>query len=166
MSGSLIQRMLWQTDSGQIMDGDRRYLMMRADVLMGVFRNLPAQLQHQALQAIQQSVREQGGKSAKAYFASLNNNPSLLLKTITEFSPQLGWGVWEMQQQGDCLSVKVENSPFAYGFGDSKQPVCHPIVGMLETVGELVLGGPVEVHETQCQAQGHTHCAFHAKSIT
>lgn len=162
MTDSLRQRMQWQTELGQILDGDRRYLMMRSDVLMGAFRGLPAPYQLEALQALQQSVRIHGGKSAKAYFASLNNDADRLLDTMARYSAQLGWGVWTLQKQTGALAVQVDNSPFAAGFGHCTHPVCHPIVGMLETVGELVLGDAVQVRETQCAAQGHPHCLFSA----
>lgn len=166
MTESLIERMQWQTESGQILDGDRRYLLMRTDVLMGVFRNLPSPIRQQALQALQMSVRDQGGKSAKAYFASLGNDAQRLMQTMVDFSAQLGWGVWTMSRHDHGLSVHVSNSPFAHGFGPFEQPVCYPIVGMLETVGELILGVAVRVRETRCAAQGHAHCNFVAEPKT
>ncbi|WP_397476001.1 V4R domain-containing protein [Pusillimonas sp.] len=162
MSLSLIQRLNWQTESGEILDDDRRYLMMRTDVLMGGFRNLPAAAQRQAFLALQQSVRDNGGKSVHAYFDSLNHNAGRLLETMADFSAQVGWGVWSIQMQDGSLTVQVRNSPFAQGYGRSTEPVCYAIAGMLEALGEVVLRGPVHVCETQCSAQGHAHCILNA----
>lgn len=156
MSDSLLDRMDWNTAEGQITDQDRRYVMIRNDVLMGIFGQLEPSLAAQALKAFERSVNLSGGQSAKAYFESLDNDASRLLDTMVAFSAQLGWGLWSFTRQANELQLAVRNSPFAAGYPKpAPWPVCHPIVGMLRTVGELVLGCPVNVIETQC-------CACHA----
>jgi len=161
MSGKLLDRMQWQTEAGQIMDADRRYVMLRADVLMGVFRRLGAKAGQEALSAFAESVRESGGKSAKAYFEQLGGDTEKLLGTMCSYSAELGWGSWQFTRDEKGLRLQVHNSPFAAGFGPSETPVCHAIAGMLGTVGELVLQGGVTVEETQCAAQhACAHCSF------
>ena len=53
--------------AGTIFDGDRRYLLMRTDVLMGMLQKLPAELRSPVLAALAESTREHGGKSVRAY---------------------------------------------------------------------------------------------------
>lgn len=144
------------------MDGDRRYLMMRADVLMGLFREMPAELRLPAMQALAASVRKRGGGSAKAYFEATGHQPQALVDTIARYSRELGWGCWHVEASGaDAIEVTVEDSPFAEGFGPSADPVCHAIVGMLQAVGTIVFGQPASVVETCCAAQeGVDRCAF------
>lgn len=151
MSQSLRNRMTWDTANGQILDDTRRYVMIRNDVLMGIFSRLDAKAAAQALGAFETSVMESGGQSARAYFDALSNDVNRLLDTMVAFSAELGWGVWSFSRNGTALELSVRNSPFAAGHPKpSAGPVCHPIVGMLRTVGELVFDNRVEVRETQC----------------
>lgn len=163
MTDKLLDRMSWETSSGKILDNDRRYVMLRTDVLMGIFRALPDAQQAKALQAFSDSVEQSGGQSARAYFDSLNHDARQLLDTMASYSAELGWGKWTFAAgESKALELTVKNSPFAEGFGASACPVCHPIAGMLKTVGMLVAGGPVQVEETHCAAQGlPDQCKFH-----
>ncbi len=167
MAETLRDRLQWQTSHGQIMDADRRYLLMRTDVLMGVFRELPPEARQQAFAALARSANQGGGASTRAYFQSLQGDVSALLNTMTAYSAELGWGVWFFSRdaQAHKIHLKVHNSPFAAGFGASDRPVCHPIAGILQTVGELALGQSALVQETCCAAQGHTHCEFHIQAL-
>ncbi|NLZ10557.1 MAG: hypothetical protein GX086_04375 [Alcaligenaceae bacterium] len=151
MSQSLRNRMTWDTDNGQILDDTRRYVIIRNDVLMGIFSRLDASSAAQALAAFENSVMQSGGQSARAYFNALGNDVNKLLDTMVAFSAELGWGVWSFSRTAAALELTVRNSPFAAGHPKpSAGPVCHPIVGMLRTVGELVFDNRVEVRETQC----------------
>ncbi|MCL4181928.1 MAG: 4-vinyl reductase [Burkholderiaceae bacterium] len=154
--------MEWVAPRGAIMDGDRRYLMLRADVLMGIFREMPAELRGPAMEAFAASVGKHGGRSAKAYLEAGGNRPQELLETIARYSRELGWGCWRViAHDGEAIEVTVENSPFAEGFGPAPDPVCHAIVGMLQAVGTLVFGQPASVVEACCAAQqGVDRCIF------
>lgn len=168
MKKSLLDRMQWQTELGQILDADRRYVMLRTDVLMGIFRQLPSHLQQEALQAFGRSVQQNGGASAKAYFDSLGQDTALLLDTMQSSSAELGWGVWQFTQipNTHTLQLTVQNSPFATAYGNSTTPVCYAIAGMLASVGQLVLNGPVTATEVTCAAQGHPFCSFTIQTQT
>lgn len=158
----LLGRMAWVASRGAIMDGDRRYLMLRADALMGIFRELPPDVRRPAMEAFAASIRKHGGRSAQAYFDEQGARPEALIETITAYSPALGWGSWQIAARtAEGFDVTVESSPFAEGFGHSSDPVCHPIVGMLQAVGAIVYGQPVMVVETACAAQsGIDRCRF------
>ena len=163
MTDSLRHRMNWDTANGQILDDTRRYVILRSDVLMGIFARLDAESAQKALKAFESSVMESGGQSARAYFQSLGNDVDKLLETMTGFSAELGWGVWSFSRQPDALHLSVRNSPFAAGHPKpAAGPVCHPIVGMLRTVGELVFETTVNVQETHCTAhdQQLDQCQF------
>lgn len=162
-TNTLLSRMNWDTANGQILDDTRRYVMIRNDVLMGIFSRLDPATARQALDAFEHSVMLSGGQSARAYFNSLDNNVEQLLSTMVAFSAELGWGVWSFENGDKSLLLSVRNSPFAAGHTrPAAGPVCHPIVGMLRTVGELVFDKPVEVTETQCCCPDPmaSHCLF------
>ncbi len=171
--GALKDRLRHDLNQGAIYDADRRYLMMRPDVLMGFLHRVPEDHRNTLLQAMADSVAENGGRSAQVYFESLDGNAAAFLQTMVSSSADLGWGSWQFHadaelqvavnpehlQQGFWL--KVEHSPFAHGHGPSEVPVCAPIQGMLRAVGRLLVDEGATVTETQCAAQGHDHCTFH-----
>jgi predicted hydrocarbon binding protein len=159
-------RLVRDLETGEIRDGDIRYLMLRADALMGVLRRLPVELRGTVLAAFKDSIVEHGSRSAKGYQASLPpDQQHKLLDVIAATAPQLGWGRWRfLDVSSDGLTLEVHNSPFAKGYGSAEHGVCHPIAGMLTAVGGMVLGRPVVAEETHCGAHRGSHtCRFSAK---
>lgn len=156
-------RLEWDLARGELRDGEVRYLLIRDDTLMGLFRNLPDPARATALDALARSVVEHGQRSARRYQAMGAAEARTLLGVIEATAPQLGWGAWRFTGVSEHrLALEVENSPFAAGYGASPTPVCHAIAGMLEAVGSLALGGAVRVTEQACAAQGHARCVFRA----
>ncbi len=147
-------------ERGEISEGDARYLIIRADSLMGLFRRLADPARGVALHAFADSLAEHGGRSAARYDAGDHDR---LLATIPRKAGELGWGVWSLQRSGDALELTVENSPFAHGYGAADAPVCAPITGMLRAVAALVLGGATASREDACVAAGATVCRFSAR---
>jgi predicted hydrocarbon binding protein len=156
-------RLEWDLARGELRDGEVRYLLIRDDTLMGLFRNLAEPARTAALEALGRSVVEHGRRSAQRYQGMGAAGARALLGVIEATAPQLGWGVWRFTDVSDAaLALEVENSPFAAGYGPSSTPVCHAIAGMLGAVGALALGGEVRAAEHACAAQGHARCAFRA----
>ena len=147
-------------ERGALTEGDARYLLIRDDSLMGIFRRLPEPARGAALQAFADSLAEHGGRSAARYDA---DDRDRFLATIPRKAGELGWGVWTLQRKGDALELIVENSPFAHGHGSADAPVCAPIAGMLRAVAALVLGGTAVSREETCAAAGAAACRFRAR---
>lgn len=147
--------------SGAIADGDRRYLMMRADVLMGMLHELPAELRCTVLAALAESARKHGGQSVRAYLeeGSLAGLPH----TVIEGAAAFGWGNWRFTPSQHEATLEVDNSPFAAGYGRADQPVCAPIRGIFHSLAQTVLGSAVQVVETRCAAQHAGPCRFTAR---
>jgi uncharacterized protein len=166
---SFNDRLVRDLDAGEIRDGDIRYLMIRADALMGVLRRLPLGMRNTVLAAFKDSIVEHGGRSAQGYQAALPpDQRHRLLEVIAATAPQLGWGRWHFTHvSAEGLTLEVHNSPFAKGFGRAEHGVCHPIAGMLTAVGTMVLGRPVVAEETHCGAHQDSHtCRFSAKAAS
>jgi len=156
-------RLEWDPDRGEIHDSDIPYLLIRPDSLMGIFRFLPDADRPVAFEAFARSIAHHGRGSAESYRSLGADQADALLETIADTAPQLGWGVWKLARTGDDgLSLVVENSPFASGYGQSDIPVCAPIRGMLEAVGGVVFGAQVVARETDCAATGAGQCVFEA----
>jgi predicted hydrocarbon binding protein len=160
----LAQRLQFDSVRGEVRDQDRRYLMMRPDVLMGMLRRLDDGARDVALAAFADSTAEHGKRSIMAYMESLAGDSGALLDLIYQTSPALGWGRWDFERVDGGLVLNVFNSPFAAGYGTATRPVCAPIAGMFRTVAEIVLERPVQVEETACAAmQRHVTCRFVAR---
>lgn len=163
----LAQRLAFDLVRGEVRDQDRRYLMMRPDVLMGMLRRLDDGTRDLALAAFADATAEYGKRSILAYLESLPGAAGELLDLICQTSPALGWGRWDFERIEDGLVLNVFNSPFAAGYGAATQPVCAPVSGMFGTVAEIVLARPVQVEETTCAAMhGHAICRFVARPAT
>jgi uncharacterized protein len=149
---------------GEWRDGNTRYLLIRDDSLMGMFRRLPPPARGQALVAMAAAVAEAGGRSAARYREADPSGAEALLRQVGEVAARLGWGVWRFERgAAGELSLEVANSPFAAGFGDSAEPVCAPIAGMLEAVATMVMGRPAVAEEISCGAAGGGSCRFAAR---
>ncbi len=158
------ERLTWDGETGALRDGAIRYLMIRPDALMGIFKRLSEPARREALAAFADFIYENGGKSATAYRALGGAEGRALLDVIAATAPQLGWGRWQFTTRPDGgLDLVVRHSPFVEGFGPAAAPVCAPIVGMLRVVSQMVLGAPTAADETACACQGHDSCRFSAR---
>lgn len=156
------ERITLDEESGAVYDGNRRYLVMRPDVLMGMVRALAPTVQEQVLTAFYLSAFEQGGKSVSAYQSE--DGMDRLQEIVVQGAEALGWGKWVVSAHEQGLGLQVHNSPFAAGYGQSDVPVCAPVKGIFRSLAEKVLGASVTVEETSCAAQGHGNCCFVART--
>ena len=140
-----------------------RYLRLRADTLMGMFRHLPGPARAQAFAALVRSTAEHGGDSARRYLEGSGGDAAALLAMIEKTAAELGWGNWRFaEREAARLVLEVADSPFAAGYGSADTEVCAPITGMLQAVAELALGSACEARELQCRARGAASCRFEA----
>lgn len=154
------ERVSLDEQRGEWRDGEARYLMIRHDSLMGLFRRLPAAARGDALAAFAESVAEHGRRSAESYRMSAAETDALLA-AIAQTAGQLGWGRWRLERVAhDTLRLEVINSPFATGYGSAREPVCAAIVGMLRAVATLVFGAPAVAEEIICAATEQHCCRF------
>ena len=177
--GSLRERLVFDAGAGTVHDGPRRYLLMRPDVLMGMFARLDPALRGAALQAFRASAEAQGGESLAAYFESLGHDGAALLEATAAAAADLGWGRWSFRREGEALHLAVTGSPFAHGLVASAgiegpMRACTPICGLLAASARLVLPsapgnrtddahGGIEAEELACVAAGQARCEFVAR---
>lgn len=160
-SSRLHQRLLFDIEDGQVLDGDRRYVILRADVLMGTFDQMEEPTREIALQALGRSVTHFGSDSVRAYLAQVG--PDALLQAMVENSASLGWGVWSFRRDGQQLWLEVRNSPFAAGSTRDDAPSCHAIAGMLRATVGALWPHATRVRELRClcqRAEPSDHCLF------
>ncbi len=171
MTTSLHQRLHFDTVHGQVMDQSRRYLLMRADVLMGLFDLLPQAARTQALQALGQSVTQFGVDSVRAYAAQPGADHATLLTTMQDAAASLGWGNWQFKPMPDVLQnvlpdalhLSVQNSPFAAATQQREGCACHAITGMLQGLASVLWPKGAQTSEVSCATQtGGDTCHFKA----
>ena len=163
MTTPLHERLRFDTESGSVFDATRRYVLLRTDVLMGLFDELAEPAKNEALRAFGRSVAHHGADSVRAYIES--SGTDALGQTMQDVAASLGWGRWQLSSLPDedlpSLRLAVENSPFAAADAPSTQPACHAIAGMLEAIGSALWKRPAIAHETRCRAQhGDGACRF------
>lgn len=170
---TLRERLVFDTNRGQVLDQDRRYVLMRADVLMGLFSELAEHSRADALAALSRSVLRHGGNSVRAYALGTGGAPEALFNSVGMGAAALGWGVWTFEHGSNDCTLRVKNSPFALAPGPSPYPMCAPILGMFQAVCSQAWQQPVTVRETSCRACAgeHSHpageeCIFHASLQT
>ena len=166
MTQPLHERLRFDTESGAVYDATRRYVLLRTDVLMGAFDELPEPAKSDALRAFGRSVARHGADSVRAYIAA--SGSAGLTQTMEDSATSLGWGRWHIEQAADehdtstaSLRLTMENSPFAAAAAPAAGPVCHAIAGMLEAVASALWQRPAIAHETRCRAEhGDATCQF------
>lgn len=167
--GALADRLEHDATRGEVLDGPRRYLLMRADVFSGAIALVAAPLRAAMLEAFARSVALHGADSVQAYLEALHGDRDALIASMPAAAADLGWGVWRFEPPpapGDRLALTVDNSPFVQAFEDSpaETAVCAPIAGMLTALGQALWQAPVQVRETCCAARdGGTTCRFEAR---
>ncbi|MBI4969994.1 MAG: hypothetical protein HZC25_17910 [Rhodospirillales bacterium] len=158
------ERLTWDLEKGEMRDGPVRYLLIRPDTLMGIFARLEPAERARALDAFKNSTIEHGRKSASRYQQMGNLDAEALFATIHATSPQLGWGRWTIERDGDLLNLTVRNSPFAADYeAKADRPICAPIAGMFTAVAGLATGRPMVADELECVALGASVCRFQAR---
>jgi predicted hydrocarbon binding protein len=161
---ALHERLRFDTAQGQVLDETRRYVLLRADVLMGLFDELPAAARDAALRAFGRSVASRGADSVRAYAATVG--PEGLPALMEGAAASLGWGRWTFEGAAagaptDSLRLAVDNSPFAAASMGADGPVCHAIAGMLEGLAGALWQQPAQATETRCRAEhGGGRCEF------
>lgn len=147
--------------AGEVRDGDIRYLLMRPDVLMGMFSKLTSEDRQQALQALEQSAYENGQASMRVYRELEFSNSDEMLRFFCASAARLGWGNFSYELgPEERLAFVVTNSAFAAGYGESDAPVCASITGILRAFVEVFFGRSVLVQEVECAALGSEVCRF------
>lgn len=148
---------------GTIQDGSIRYVIVRADVLMGIQACLPEASRASFLPALEESAAEHARTSFDLYRRTRAPEFAEMLETTVEMSGRLGWGRWKFAVvREDRLELIVENSPFAAASRNGAGPVCAPISGVLRAMLAAQGVRGIDVTEIDCASAGHPVCTFRA----
>ncbi|MEO7009398.1 MAG: hypothetical protein ABI156_09640, partial [Caldimonas sp.] len=96
LASALHERLEFDIAEGQVLDGPRRYLLMRTDVLAGLFAELAPDARAAALEAFGRSVAAHGLDSLRAYAAEPGVDGEALPRVVEAAAASLGWGRWRI----------------------------------------------------------------------
>lgn len=167
MTRPLRERLAWS--DGAVHDADRRYLLMRPDVLMGALVRLDAASRAAFDTAWADAARVHGGASLVAYAKAVDHDPRALTEATVAAAADLGWGRWDLQHTSGGLALQVHDSPFVAGWRGAtpkpaEAPVCAPVRGLLAALAGVLLPGPLVIEETHCAAvHGGGTCRFEVR---
>ena len=160
-----IARAQWHAAEGSWTDGPARYLMLRADTLMGMFRRLPPEARQSALDAIAAATVEAGGESLRRYRDAAGLTAAELAPMIERTAAELGWGRLEIALGEGMIAMTVHHSPFALAAAPADGPVCAPLAGILSAFAAIALGRPARAREVACAATGTECCRFEVERL-
>jgi hypothetical protein len=164
LSQNAFSRIRSDVSLGALSDGPVRYVLIRADGLMGAFTGPGQRVE---LASLCESVYQHGRKSLIQYQKEHGTDPGLMIAVVTQMAATLGWGVWHLRRlRADELALSVQNSPFAGAVGTSEIPVCAPVLGIVRAAGEILMNGAVRAIEHQCAACGADRCEFSVRLAT
>jgi len=142
---------------GRLTLGGSRYLLIRAETLVGLQKAVEQALGDGAPACIVAGGRAGGARAAAALEGTAEERARRLLR----IGGEIGWGEFALERlTATGLAVSVRHSPVAEAYGPSPRPVCHLIRGVLESLAVAVLGRPLAVAETACVAAGAPACRF------
>lgn len=157
---AFIGRAAWDGETGAWTDGPARYLMLRADTLMGLFERLAPEARTAALAALVAATAEAGGESLRRYRDQSGLDAAGLAAAVERTAAELGWGRVTLSLDGENIEMAVRNSPFAAAAAPSREPVCAPLTGILSAFAASVRDRPAVAREVACAATGDECCRF------
>lgn len=146
--------------TGEILDGETRYLALRVDVLAATINGLGDAHKRAVLESFRRAVYTHGGASLRRYVEMLDGDSAELLNTVAATAADLGWGRWAFTRHGDDMSLVVTNSPYTEIDRFDDHALCTPILGLFEALVEIVLGRHTTVVEHKCAALDGEACVF------
>lgn len=163
MENQLLQQLKYTEDQGTISYHGVRYLLVRPETIMEIYRLLEKSLGERAGHLFYQAGYLGGKLSAKKYKEAFALGDQQTIQFMMGMGTQIGWGRFELvafDADKKILEVVVHGSAFAQAYGRSYSFVCHLIRGVLAGLGEPIFGPPLEAKERSCQAAGAASCQF------
>lgn len=158
--GEFFDRLIRDHASGTITDGEIRYVMFRADVIVGLINALDPPIRANTLRQFAATVADRGGDSLNRYFDTLNGDIEALIDTVAATAADLGWGQWVFERNPESMTLRVCNSPFIGIDNGDGGPSCAPIDGIFQALAALA-GYPSSTRlEVDCAGRGAAACRF------
>lgn len=163
MRNEILDNITFDPETGAIRFKDVRYLIIRPETIMDMFRALHKTSGESAVEAFYQGGFSGGKLSSAKFRQTFNLDDRQIVEFMANMGTQIGWGkfdVLEFDPGDQRLIMTVKSSPFAEAAKPSESPVCHFIRGVLAGMCTGLFGKEVQSFEETCLAKGDPLCRF------
>jgi uncharacterized protein len=158
----------YSSDKGLISFKGVRYLILRPETIMTMYKNLRSKYGNDVDIYFFQGGFEGGRLSSEKYRDHFGLNEMELIDFVLETGGEIGWGKFDLVKYDKVykfLDVKVSNSAFVTKDNITEFPVCHFIRGVLSGMASVLFSSEIISNENNCAAKGDNYCLFSIKGL-
>lgn len=159
----IVENLTFDPSAGRLAYKDVRYLLIRAETIVGFQKAMEATDEKAAADALYQGGFQGGYLSAMQYKKIHRFSDRQALDFMMRMGTEIGWGQFRLAKfdsQKQALQVIVEKSPFGEAYGRSGRPVCHLITGVISGLASVLFKKECIAREVECLARGDADCVF------
>ena len=164
MENEIIRDLQHDADSGAIFFKNVRYLIIRPETVMGMFKSLGDSVGWDKAGDIFYNGGYEGGKASSLKFREVFNlSAREAADYICGMGNKIGWGNFildEFDEENKRLMITVKSSPFAEQMPASGRAVCHFLRGVIGGLGSASFDSENQAEEISCTSRGDDICRF------
>ena len=163
MKGFVIDGLAFEEATGDIHFNQVRYMLMRPATRSALPQPLAEPPGADAGQIRCPAGLAGGRLSGRRFRKNFEQSEEDYLRFFAKMGTSIGWGhfrVLSCDIPRKKFSFSVKNSPFVGSYGQSSNPVCHILRGVLAGLGESMFAEAMEAKESSCAAMGNGECVF------
>ncbi len=157
------QELKFDPDRGAFFLNGLRHAFLRPETLSEIQKGVEDRLGSKAGEYLYAAGASWAIGALQRLHAAGASNPEVLLQSLCTLATNLGWGrfiVESWKPEIPKISVRVIGSPFAEAYGQSDNPVCHLLAGVVGGALEGLFSVMSNCIESACKAQGAADCVF------
>lgn len=167
MENEILRGIEFDDKNGALSYKGVRYLILRPETIMGMFKALVAEIGWEKAGDIFYRGGFEGGRASSVKFREVFGlSPHEAAEYICGMGCKIGWGKFELEEfnlEAKKLRIAVKSSPFAEQWIEAGKPVCHFLRGVVGGLGSASFDTDAPAVETSCLAAGGEDCRFVVK---
>ena len=164
MENEIIRNLKHDENQGAIFYKGVRYLLIRPETIMGMFKSLAESIGLEKAGEIFYEGGYEGGKASGIKFRQVFNlSAKEAAEYICQMGNKIGWGNFtldEFDEKNKSLTITVKSSPFAEQMPGSGEAVCHFLRGVIGGLGSASFDSEAQAEEISCTSKGDEVCRF------
>ena len=164
MENEIIRDLQHDENQGAIFYKGVRYLIIRPETVMGMFKSLAEFVGWEKAGEIFYNGGFEGGKASSMKFRQVFNlSAREAAEYICQMGNKIGWGNFkldEFDEEKKNLTITVKSSPFSEQMPGSGKAVCHFLRGVMGGLGSASFDSDKQAEEFLCVSKGDDVCRF------